>query len=254
MDLELTDRVYLVTGGARGLGRATATRLVAEGARVVLSGRTRGVARRRGRPSSATPAVTVGRRQRRPGHAGRLIAAARERWGRLDGALISVGGPPTGPVTDDHRRAVDGGVRVGVPRRGPAGPRDRRGAAATAARSRSCSPRACGHRSPGWRSPTGCGPGWRWSPRPSPTSSARAASASTGCCRAGSAPTGSPSSTRRPATPAAARGGAIADDPAGPLRRAGGVRPGRGLPAVAGGVVRHRRRCCRSTAGMLRAL
>ena len=29
-------------------------------------------------------------------------------------------------------------------------------------------------------------------------------------------------------------------DPAGPLRRAGGVRPGRGLPAVAGGVVRHR--------------
>ena len=39
MDLELTDRVYVVTGARRGLGRATADVLVAEGARVVLSGR-----------------------------------------------------------------------------------------------------------------------------------------------------------------------------------------------------------------------
>ena len=40
MDLGLKDRVYIVTGGARGLGRATVDLLVAEGARVVLSGRT----------------------------------------------------------------------------------------------------------------------------------------------------------------------------------------------------------------------
>ena len=58
MDLGLKDRVYIVTGGARGLGRATADLLVAEGARVVLSGRNAGHPRggrgdaRRAAPSS----------------------------------------------------------------------------------------------------------------------------------------------------------------------------------------------------------
>ena len=39
MDLGLSDRVYLVTGGSQGLGRAGAEALVADGARVVVSGR-----------------------------------------------------------------------------------------------------------------------------------------------------------------------------------------------------------------------
>ena len=37
MDLGLHNRVYLVTGGSRGLGFAAAEALIAEGARVVLS-------------------------------------------------------------------------------------------------------------------------------------------------------------------------------------------------------------------------
>lgn len=37
MDLGLQDRVYLVTGGSRGLGFAAAQALVADGARVLLT-------------------------------------------------------------------------------------------------------------------------------------------------------------------------------------------------------------------------
>ncbi|MGH3379610.1 MAG: SDR family NAD(P)-dependent oxidoreductase, partial [Actinoallomurus sp.] len=39
MDLGLRDRVYVITGASRGLGLAAARVLVAEGARVVLTGR-----------------------------------------------------------------------------------------------------------------------------------------------------------------------------------------------------------------------
>jgi 3-oxoacyl-[acyl-carrier protein] reductase len=99
MDLGLADRVYLVTGGARGLGRATVDVLVADGARVVVSGRSEeslaGVAHELG-----DAVVTVVADNGDPDTPARLIAAAQDRWGRLDGALVSVGGPPTGTVTD----------------------------------------------------------------------------------------------------------------------------------------------------------
>ena len=99
MDLQLADRVFVVTGGARGLGRATLDVLVAEGAQAVVSGRSADsldeVARTHG-----DAVVTVVADNADADTPARLIAAAHERWGRLDGALISVGGPPAGPATD----------------------------------------------------------------------------------------------------------------------------------------------------------
>lgn len=92
-------QVYLVTGGTRGLGFATAELLVARGARVVISGRhddtvDRAVQRL---GSSARGLVADSADQ---DSAARLVALAFAEFGRLDGALISVGGPPTGTVMD----------------------------------------------------------------------------------------------------------------------------------------------------------
>jgi 3-oxoacyl-[acyl-carrier protein] reductase len=119
MDLGLTDRVYLVTGGARGLGRASAEVLVSEGARVVLSGRTEETLATAARALGDHASYIVGGNAD-PDLPRRLIAEARARWGRLDGALVSVGGPPAGSVaatTDEQWTAAFesvflGGVRV----------------------------------------------------------------------------------------------------------------------------------------------
>jgi 3-oxoacyl-[acyl-carrier protein] reductase len=99
MDLGLADHTYIVTGGTRGLGRATAEVLVAEGARVVISSRSQGsvddaVA---ALGDAATGVVADNADSETPA---RLVAAARDTFGRLDGALISVGGPPPGPISD----------------------------------------------------------------------------------------------------------------------------------------------------------
>ena len=158
MDLELTDRVFIVTGGPAGSAAPPPTCLVAEGARVVLSGRSRGVARRRRRgarrrrrrPSSPT---TPTRPPRAPDRRGQ------RHWGRLDGALISVGGPPDGPVTgvtDEQWTAASSrssSARSGSAARSARQLAARRlaGAGAVVERARAAAPT--------WRSPTGCGPG-----------------------------------------------------------------------------------------------
>jgi 3-oxoacyl-[acyl-carrier protein] reductase len=116
MDLGLAGRTYILTGATGGLGLATARVLVADGAQVVISSRSyesvdrtvvelgpRAIGVAADNAAADTPA--------------RLIAAAKDTFGRLDGTLISVGGPPAGPIlerTEDEWRDAFESVFLGA--------------------------------------------------------------------------------------------------------------------------------------------
>jgi 3-oxoacyl-[acyl-carrier protein] reductase len=109
MDLGLGGRGYLLTGASRGLGFAAARALVDDGARVLISSRSAdGVASAVDRlgPSAFGLAADLAD----PASADRLVAESLERLGRIDGALISVGGPQHGTVLTNSEQDWRDGV------------------------------------------------------------------------------------------------------------------------------------------------
>jgi 3-oxoacyl-[acyl-carrier protein] reductase len=106
VDLGLAGRVYVVSGGSRGLGRATAEALVADGARVVIGARDQaGVERAAQELGGAAHAVGITADLGRAASAQRLVEAAHSAYGGLDGALVSVGGPAPGTALDTAEEA-----------------------------------------------------------------------------------------------------------------------------------------------------
>jgi 3-oxoacyl-[acyl-carrier protein] reductase len=102
VDLGVAGRCYVVTGGTRGLGRAAADVLVAEGANVVVGSRSAG-------SLGATHVHAVTADLGDPASAERLVQAALGHTGRIDGLLLSVGGPPPGTpceIPDDAWRTA----------------------------------------------------------------------------------------------------------------------------------------------------
>jgi 3-oxoacyl-[acyl-carrier protein] reductase len=94
VDLGLNGRVALVTGASKGLGRATAAALVAEGARVAISSRSR--------ERIEATAGEIGARGFVHDSADldgvpRLVEAVEAELGPVDVLVANTGGPPPGP-------------------------------------------------------------------------------------------------------------------------------------------------------------
>ncbi len=104
----LAERVALITGASRGIGRAVALRFAAEGAHVVCAGRSQAALEElddavRGAGGNAT---LVPGDLREPGLIDRMAAAIAERWQRLDilvgnAGVLGAMGPLAHSITPD---------------------------------------------------------------------------------------------------------------------------------------------------------
>ena len=115
MDLGLRGKVALVTAASKGLGRAVARELAAEGAAVVICARderTLGAARDAIAAETGADVLAVPADVSRPEDVERLGAAAVERHGRVDILLTNAGGPPAGRFDTLAPEAWDAAYRL----------------------------------------------------------------------------------------------------------------------------------------------
>ena len=95
MNLGLDDKVALVCGASRGLGRAVAEELAAEGASVAVC--SRDAERLAAAAAEIGPGVlAVAADLAVPGEPTRAVEGVLERFGRLDVLVTNTGGPPAG--------------------------------------------------------------------------------------------------------------------------------------------------------------
>jgi 3-oxoacyl-[acyl-carrier protein] reductase len=113
VDLGLKGKVALVAAASRGLGRAVAEELAAEGASLALCARGAGPleeARAQIERAWGVPVVGVAGDVSSPEDVSRVAGAALERFGRVDILVTNAGGPPAGTFeslsADDWERAT----------------------------------------------------------------------------------------------------------------------------------------------------
>ena len=98
MDLELRGKVALVTAASKGLGRASAMALAAEGAQIAISARSAMLETTAAEIGAATDAQVLAVRGdvSEAADVTRMVAATMERFGQIDILVINAGGPPPG--------------------------------------------------------------------------------------------------------------------------------------------------------------
>lgn len=99
MDLGLNGQVALVAASSKGLGRAVATALAAEGAKVMISGRGEPALRETAKEISEATGAEVGHHAAdltRADDIRALVQRTAERFGGVDVLVTNAGGPPAG--------------------------------------------------------------------------------------------------------------------------------------------------------------
>jgi len=97
MDLGLAGKIALVAGASRGLGRACASALAAEGAELIVASRdekTLEAAAQSLRAEHGGGVLAVPTDVTRENEVDRLVSQAEERYGRIDILVTNAGGPP----------------------------------------------------------------------------------------------------------------------------------------------------------------
>lgn len=103
MDLGLNGKVALVAASSKGLGKAVAQQLAAEGARVVISSRDEEALSKTATEIRATTGAEVHHHAAdltKPDEVKALVGAAVERFGGVDALVNNAGGPPAGGFED----------------------------------------------------------------------------------------------------------------------------------------------------------
>lgn len=115
--VRLAGRTIVVTGGTRGIGKGIALKCAFEGANVVLAGPNEqegeAAARDVGQ-QTGSGAIYVRTDVRKPAECERLMAAAAERFGRIDGLVNNAGIFPRGYLLDTPEELFDDVFDVNV--------------------------------------------------------------------------------------------------------------------------------------------
>jgi 3-oxoacyl-[acyl-carrier protein] reductase len=116
LDLGLEGRVGIIAASSKGLGRAAADALAAEGVRLVISGRGEEALARAEEALRASGAEVLAIRAdvTEPATPERLVAAALERFGRLDIVVPNAGGPPQARALDLDDDAILAAVQANL--------------------------------------------------------------------------------------------------------------------------------------------
>ena len=99
MDLGLKGKIALVAAASKGLGRAVAEELAAEGASLVLCARGDDALQATCAAIAAAhgvPVLGIAANVAEPADVARVVQAAMDRFGRVDVLVTNAGGPPAG--------------------------------------------------------------------------------------------------------------------------------------------------------------